>query len=94
MDFVKKTEGVRRYEQAKSFAKNPKIIDKFHGSYSIGLGRHTIAARQIKSTLPSLIGGNQEIHSGISFRIAKYSHLHLEACRLSTVVTIVENLGM
>ncbi|WMV08073.1 hypothetical protein MTR67_001458 [Solanum verrucosum] len=51
--FVKKVEGVRRDGQAKALAKKPKSTGNFHGSYSRGSCRPTLAALPIQSSFPA-----------------------------------------
>uniref|UniRef100_M1DSB7 'chromo' domain containing protein n=1 Tax=Solanum tuberosum TaxID=4113 RepID=M1DSB7_SOLTU len=55
-DYVKKVEGLRRDDQAKSLAKRVKNSGNFQGSYSRGSRRPTLAAKPIQSVMPTSTG--------------------------------------
>ncbi|WMV59151.1 hypothetical protein MTR67_052536 [Solanum verrucosum] len=58
-DFVKKVEAVKQDSQTKALAKKAKNSGNFHGSYSRGSGRPTLAARPIQFNMSASTGGRR-----------------------------------
>lgn len=60
--YVKKVEGVRRDGQAKALEKMARNSSNFKRTYSRGLGRTMLAAKNIQSTMPAYISNTKELH--------------------------------